>query len=146
MAHYMYVFILPWHITHMCLFQIGTLHMCVCPTMEHYAVMKKWRWVFMNCFENKSLISTAAEFLKMCQEGTVAKLCLGIVLKVLLCQRNKAATLNIVITFYLIFMAHRTLLIDIFLTKCEFVCLPLMMYCHNLVRLRLMVDKRHLSR
>ena len=58
---------------------------------------------------NKSFISTAAEFLRMCQDGTDAWLCLGIVL---ICQSNKGDTLHIVIAFYLIFMAQRTSLID----------------------------------
>jgi hypothetical protein len=40
--------------------------------MAHYAVMKKWKWVFVNCYENKSCFSVAAEFLKMCQDGADA--------------------------------------------------------------------------
>jgi len=61
---------------------------------------------------NKSLISTAAEFFKLCQDGTDAWVCFGIVLKVLICQSNKGDTLHIVIAFHLIFMAQKTSLID----------------------------------
>jgi len=74
--------------------------------------MKNWKWVFVNCDENKSCISTAAEFLKMCQGGTDAWVCFGIVLKVLICQSSKGDMLNIVIAFHLIFMAQKTSLID----------------------------------
>jgi hypothetical protein len=57
----------------------------------------------------QELDSTAAEFFKMCQDGTDALLCLGIVLKVLICQRD---TLHIVVAFHFIFMAQGTLLIE----------------------------------
>jgi len=48
----------------------------------------------------------------MCQGRTDACVCLGIVLKVLICQSNKGDTLHIVIAFHLIFMAQRASLID----------------------------------
>jgi hypothetical protein len=57
-------------------------------------------------------MTSAAEYFKMCQAGTDALLCWGIVLKVLICESNEGATFNIVITSHLIFMAKGTLLID----------------------------------
>jgi hypothetical protein len=84
MAHFTYVFLPIWLITYMCLFHHGTLHMCVCVGGVSIVVIQKWNWVFVNCYENKNCISTAAEYFKMCQDGTDTLLYLEIVLKVLI--------------------------------------------------------------
>ena len=56
MAHYIYVFVPSWNITYVC----GCV--CVRARTRSIVIMQKRNWVFMNCYENKSCISTAAEF------------------------------------------------------------------------------------
>jgi hypothetical protein len=41
----------------------------------------KWKWLFVNGYECKSLISTMTEFLNACQDGVSASTWSGIALK-----------------------------------------------------------------
>jgi hypothetical protein len=43
--------------------------------------MRKWKWVFVNGYERKSLCSTEVEFLSLCKGGKNGPTFLGVMLK-----------------------------------------------------------------
>jgi len=36
-------------------------HWCICPISANFTIVRKWKWLFMNGWECKILISTAME-------------------------------------------------------------------------------------
>jgi len=47
-------------------------HWCICPILANSTIVRKWKWLFMNGWECKSLISTLMELvpqLDRCTEG-----------------------------------------------------------------------------
>jgi hypothetical protein len=54
---------------YVCLFHRGTFHVCVCSIVAHYAIMKKWKWVFVNCYETRAVFLLQLNFLKCAKMG-----------------------------------------------------------------------------
>jgi hypothetical protein len=68
--------------------------------------MRKWKLLFVNGCESKSLCFTEMEFLNLCKGGTNSPTCVGMLkmLKDSDISLNECPTFTIVIMFYLIFM------------------------------------------
>jgi hypothetical protein len=69
-------------------------------------IMRKWKWLFMNGCKCKSLICSVTEFLNLCQNGTNASVCSGIMFKIVILHWNEWATFNVVMASHLIHMTE----------------------------------------
>lgn len=71
-------------------------------------IIRMWKWFYQNACKCKSPVPTVKEYLNSCQLRTNSSVCLG---TIMIHEWNKWATLSIVITSYLIFKTHGTLII-----------------------------------